>query len=298
MIVRLLKLTACGVVFGSFIGASVLTKAVLILASSATQKQAVIYLTQLGARVLLRILSITIHLPAPLPSPPQQGCLVVSNHQSYLDILILAAHFPVQFVAKKEVGSWPVIGWMANFGQTIFIDRGSTRHSLQCANQIAASLQQGISVLVFPEGTSTNGTHVLPFKSLLFCAALKAGSPVLPLTLNYRAINEQPLNDHNRDLCCWHGEMEFVSHFWNVLALQTIEVFLEAHEMLNPPHTVTSQELARRAQEKVARAATSAITSTTTETIDASGEFLLGAVLLSLVNHESYSLQEGEYGEA
>lgn len=298
MIIRLLKLTACGIVFGSFIGLAIVTKMVLILASSATQKQAVIYLTQIGARLLLRILGITIHFPAPFQLQSKQGCFVVSNHQSYLDILILAAHFPVQFVAKKEVSNWPIIGWMANLGQTIFIDRGSTRYSLQCANKIAAALQQGISVLVFPEGTSTNGTHVLPFKPLLFCAALKAGSPILPLTLHYRTINEQPLNDHNRDLCCWHGEMEFVSHFWNVLALQTIEVFLEAHEMLNPPHTVTSQELARRAQEKVARAAASAITSTTTETIDASGEFLLGAVLLSLVNHESYSLQEGEYGEA
>ncbi len=298
MIVRLLKLTACGIVFGSFIGSAIVTKMVLIFASSATQKQAVISLTQIGARLLLRILGITIHFPAPFRLPRQQGCFVVSNHQSYLDILILAAYFPVQFVAKKEVGSWPVIGWMANLGQTIFIDRGSTRYSLQCANQIAASLQQGISVLVFPEGTSTNGTHVLPFKSLLFCAALKADSPILPLTLNYRAINEQPLNDHNRDLCCWHGEMEFVSHFWDVLALQTIEVSLEAHDMLNPPHSFTAQELARHTQEKVARAAASATTPTITESIDASGEFLLGAVLLSLVNHESYSFEEGDYGEA
>lgn len=300
MIVRLLKLTACGAVFGGFIGASVLVKAILIFASSATQKRMAIYLTQIGAQVLLRILNIKIHFASPPSLPAPQACLVVSNHQSYLDILVLVAHFPVQFVAKKEVRNWPLIGWMANLGNTIFIDRSSTRYGWRCANEIAASLQQGLPVLVFPEGTSTRGDEVLPFKSLLFCAALKTGSPVFPLTLQYTAINEQPLNDQTRDLCCWHGEMEFVSHFWNVLALHQIEVFLEAHEMLNPPHIITTQELARRAHEKVAHrfVAPATPTSTTGETIDAPGEFLLGAVLLSLVNHESYSLQEGEYGEA
>lgn len=299
--IRWMKLTTCGVVFAGFIGASVLVRVFFLFASSATQKRVAIYLTQASARTLLRVLGIRIHPPHAFLSLPQAaGCLVVSNHQSYLDILVLSAHFPVQFVAKKEVAAWPLIGWMAQLGNTIFINRGSTRHSLKCAHEIIASLQQGVHVLVFPEGTSTNGTDVLPFKPLLFCAALKAGSPVLPLTLNYIGINEQPLNAQTRDLCCWHGEMEFVGHFWNVLSLRSIEVFLEAHEMLTPPHTTTSQELAQRAYEKVARrfATPPTTTSTTTEPIDAAGEFLLGAVLMSLVNHESYSLHEGEYGEA
>jgi 1-acyl-sn-glycerol-3-phosphate acyltransferase len=293
------KLTACGVVFIGYIGASLLARIVLLVASSATRKRAAIGLTQVGARVLLRVLDITIHSPKPFPGLTQQGCLVVSNHQSYLDILVLSAQFPVQFVAKKEVGAWPLIGWMAKLGHTMFIDRGSTRHSWQCAHEITASLQQGIPVLVFPEGTSTNGTEVLPFKPLLFCAAIKAGVPVLPLTLNYVAINEQPLNEQTRDLCCWHGEMEFVRHFWQMLALHRIEVSLEAHAMLNPPHNITAPELAQRAHEKVAHRFTtaSATASTTTEIIDAPSEFLLGAVLMSLVNHDPCSFEEGDYGE-
>jgi 1-acyl-sn-glycerol-3-phosphate acyltransferase len=298
------KLIACGIVFAAFIGASLLARIVFLFASSATQKRVAITLTQIGARLLLRVLGIAIDVPNALPTLPPQGCLVVSNHQSYLDILVLSAHFPVQFVAKKDIASWPLIGWMAQLGNTIFIDRGSTRQSLKCAHEIIASLQQGVHVLVFPEGTSTNGTEVLPFKSLLFCAALKTGSPVLPLTLNYTTINEQPLNHQTRDLCCWHGEMEFVRHFWDVLSLQSIEVFLEAHDMLNPPHTITSQELAQRAYENVARrftappTPTSATTAPPIKTIDATSEFLLGAVLMSLVNHEPYSLTEGDYGEA
>lgn len=297
--IRWWKLTACGVVFAGFIGASLLARIVFLLASSATRKRVEICLVRITSRVLLRVLGITIHAPAP-PSLPPQGCFIVSNHQSYLDVLVLAAHFPVQFVAKKEVGAWPLIGWMAKLGNTMFIDRGSTRHSLKCAHEITASLQQGIHVLVFPEGTSTNGTEVLPFKSMLFCAAHKAGSPVLPLTLNYIAINGQPLNEQTRDLCCWYGHMEFVSHFWQVLALRRIEVFLEAHAMLNPPHKLTAPELAQRAHEKVAQRFTtaSATASTTAEPLDAPSEFLLGAVLMSLVNHESFSFEEGDYGEA
>ncbi len=297
---RWVKLTTCGLVFGGFIGASLLAKVIFLFASSAIRKRAVIGLTQVSARALLRVLGIRIHAPKPFPALPTQGCLVVSNHQSYLDILLLSAHFPVQFVAKKEVASWPLIGAMAQLGNTIFIDRGSTRQSWQCAHEIIASLQQGIHVLVFPEGTSTNGTKVLPFKSLLFCAALKTGSPVLPLTLNYVAINEQPLDEQTRDLCCWHGPMEFVGHFWQVLALRRIAVFLEAHDMLIPPHPLTAPELAQRAHEKVAQrfAPAAAPASTTAEPLDAPSEFLLGAVLMSLVNHESYSFEEGDYGEA
>jgi 1-acyl-sn-glycerol-3-phosphate acyltransferase len=286
-------------IFAAFIGASLLAQIIFLVASSRLKKRAAIFLTQTGARVLLRVLGLTIHTPRALPTLPHTGCLVVSNHQSYLDILVLSAHFPVQFVAKKEVAAWPLIGWMAQLSNTIFIDRGSTRHSWQCAQAITTSLRQGVHVLVFPEGTSTAGTHVLPFKSLLFGAAHKADAPVLPLTLNYLAINEQPLKAQMRDLCCWHGEMEFVSHFWKVLSLRSIEVFLEAHTMLNPPHPVP-QELAQHAHEKVARRFTAppTATSTTTEQLDATSEFLLGAVLMSLVNHEPYSLQEGDYGEA
>lgn len=296
------KLILCGLVFGGFIGSSLLIHLVFCCTSSARRKQCVIALTQFGARVLLLILGIKTNLlqvPQRFSSLPSPGCLVVSNHQSYLDILALVAHFPVQFVAKREVSTWPVIGLMAKLAGTVFIDRSSPRQSVHCAGEIAESLRQGVSVLVFPEGTSTNGTAVLPFKPMLINAALKANAPVLPLTLQYASINEQPLTNETRALCCWYGEMEFVSHFWRVLALDQIKVSLEVHPVLNPPHTTTAKELARLAHEKVARRfAAPPTTTSTTESIDASTEFLLGAVLLSLVNHETNYLKEREYGEA
>lgn len=129
--------------------------------------------------------------------------------------------------------------------------------------------------------------------------ALKAGVPVVPRTLNDVAINEQPLTFETRACCCWYGEMEFVHHFWQVLALRHIEVSLEAHPMLNPSPTTTAQELARLAHGKVASRFTAPPTTTsTTENSDSPSEFLLGAVLLSLVNHETNYLKESDYGEA
>lgn len=302
--IRLGKLILCGLVFGGFIGSSLLVQSALLCASSATKKRCAIRLTQFWARGLIRVLGLCIRSASSVLLPHSQGHLVVSNHQSYLDILALIAHFPVQFVAKHEVRQWPLIGWMAALSHTIFIDRGSIRQSLKCTQQITASLQAGVNVLVFPEGTSTDGTTVRPFKQMLFGTAIKTSSPVLPVTLNYRAINEQPFNAQTLNLCCWYGEMEFIRHFWQVLALRHIEVSLEAHSMLNPPHHYTTQELARLAHEKVANclAAPSSTTSTTNESvaeaiIDGSSEFLLGAVLLSLVNHETNYLKGSEYGE-
>ena len=289
---RICKLIFCGLAFSGFIGTAVLAKIFVGWASPPNRKKCAIALTTFWARILLRILSvkpISFLLLQEFSDVLTQGCLVVSNHQSYLDILLLAAHFPVQFVAKQEVSDWPVIGLMAKLAGTIFIDRSSTRQSMCCALEIAESLEQGLSVLVFPEGTSSNGLQVLPFKPMLLLAALKTQLPVLPLTLNYVSINEQPMTEKTLALFCWHGEMEFIKHFWSVLALRHVQVSLDVHNLLHSPHPVTSQELARLAHEKVASRFITppTTTSTTSESLDHSHELVRDDVFMSLVHHEN-----------
>lgn len=294
---RMAKLFLCALVFSCFIATSLASDLLSFGLPSARRKLRAIHLTQRWARVLLRVLRIKTDLTGSV-SADLRGCLVVSNHQSYLDILVLVAHFPVQFVAKREVARWPLIGWMARLAGTLFIDRSSLRQSVRCADEVAAALAQGINVLVFPEGTSTNGLQVLPFKPMLLNAALAARAPVLPLTLNYVALNEQPLTLETRASCCWYGEMEFVSHFWRVLACQQITVALEIHPMFSPSQAITAHELARLAHEKVAhRFTTPPPTTSTTEALDTPDEFLLGALLLSLITHETDFLKEDQYGE-
>jgi 1-acyl-sn-glycerol-3-phosphate acyltransferase len=296
------KLILCGLSFGGFIGSAFLAVLVMSWASPVHQKKCGIALTQFWARILLRIIgiqAISSRFAQRLFDVQTRGCLIVCNHQSYLDILALAAFFPVQFVAKREVRDWPVIGLIAKLAGTIFIDRSSTRQSMCCTLEIAQSLRQGLNVMVFPEGTSSNGLQVLPFKPMLMLAALKTQLPVLPLTLNYVSINQQPMTEKSLKLCCWYGEMEFIKHFWNVLAVRQIEVSLELHSMLNPPHPATSQELARLAHEKVASRfiAPPTTASTTSESLSNSNEFVFEGALMSLVSDENNYLQGVKYGE-
>jgi len=110
--------------------------------------------------------------------------LIAANHISWLDIHVINAFRPICFVAKSEVEGWPIFGWMAKRLGTLFIKRGSARHARQVVNQMAEVLKVD-SICIFPEGTSTAGESVLPFKSNLFEATIVAQTPVFPLSLQY-----------------------------------------------------------------------------------------------------------------
>ncbi len=123
--------------------------------------------------------------------PPHRG-IIVANHLSYLDILILSAATPCCFVAKSEINRWPYFGWAARAGGTLFVDRSSRAGVAQVAESIAERLQLSVPVLFFPEGTSTDGGTVLPFHASLFEPAVRAGAPVTPAARALRAGRRQP----------------------------------------------------------------------------------------------------------
>lgn len=113
------------------------------------------------------------------------GSMVVANHVSWLDIFVVNAALPSAFVSKEEVRHWPVMGWLAGINDTIFLKRGSRGHARLINAEIAAVLAQGRHVAVFPEGTTTDGTHVLHFHAALLQPALLAGRPVVPAAISY-----------------------------------------------------------------------------------------------------------------
>ncbi len=117
---------------------------------------------------------------------PKQSYLLASNHISWVDIHAINAFKPVRFVAKSEVENWPIFGWMARQLGTVFIRRDSSRHARQVVGQIASVLANE-SVCIFPEGTSTIGIDVLPFKSNLFESAIDAKVEVYSLAIRYRS---------------------------------------------------------------------------------------------------------------
>jgi len=124
--------------------------------------------------------------------PLQKGPLmVVINHVSWLDILVMLAAQPVCFVSKSEVRHWPVIGWLATNVGTLYIERASRRDAMRVVHQVAESLTAGHLIGIFPEGTTSDGKSVLPFHANLLQAAISAGSPLQPVALRYLEQNGQ-----------------------------------------------------------------------------------------------------------
>jgi 1-acyl-sn-glycerol-3-phosphate acyltransferase len=116
-------------------------------------------------------------------SPP--GSLIVSNHVSWLDIFVINALRPSAFIAKAEIRQWPLIGWLGERNDTVFLRRGSRGHAKVVNGQIDALLNAGSDVAIFPEGTTTDGTHLLSFHAALLQPAIETGRPVLPLAISY-----------------------------------------------------------------------------------------------------------------
>lgn len=141
------------------------------------------------SRRLLRILGVEVEVVDATGvvshGAARQGAMVVSNHISWLDIYVIHSWQPVRFVAKSEIRGWPVIGWLCDKTGTIFIERGRKRDAHRVLHNITDVMLQGDLVGVFPEGTTTDGTSVLPFHANLMQAPISGGLPVQPLGLNY-----------------------------------------------------------------------------------------------------------------
>jgi 1-acyl-sn-glycerol-3-phosphate acyltransferase len=164
--------------------------------------------SQTASRTILAALGIEYKV---IGQPPNSG-LVVSNHLSYLDILIIAAAMPCFFVAKIEIGDWPFFGKAAQSNGTIFLDRSSLRSAMSVADQISERLKLPIPVLLFPEGTSTDGSEVLPFHPRLIDPATSAGVQITAAAVRY--VIEGGVEE--RELC-WFGDVEFLPHLMKAL---------------------------------------------------------------------------------
>jgi len=139
-------------------------------------------LKQLWSQQLLGMLGVRLRADAALPPCP---ALLVANHVSWLDIFVINAVAPAAFVCKAEVRDWPLIGWLCERTETVFMPRGSRSAAKQAGETIALRLRQGWQVAVFPEGTTSDGGDLLPFRAALLQGAIDADSRVQPLALRY-----------------------------------------------------------------------------------------------------------------
>lgn len=158
------------------------------------------------------------------------GVLWVGNHVSWLDILVLGAALPVTFLAKSEVAAWPLIGSMARMAGVVFIRRGAGQGAGELMH---AELQRGQSLVLFPEGTTTDGQDVAVFHPRLFDGAVRHGFPIRTFCIHY----PRAIPDHIPFI----GEDEFLPHLWRLLKLRRIDVSVMIGQ------TLTTQAISRKA---------------------------------------------------
>jgi 1-acyl-sn-glycerol-3-phosphate acyltransferase len=170
-----------------------------------------------------RILNIKITVKGDTRQFERGGYVIISNHFGYLDGIVLGSLFPVVFVSKKEVQSWPVIGQWTTLCGTVFINRQQKGLIPLAVNDMSRKLKQEANILLFPEGAATNGERILPFQTAPLAAPLRSQAMIVPITLTYQSVDGQPVSAANRDLIYCYDDMPDAPHFWKLLTLRQVE---------------------------------------------------------------------------
>lgn len=208
-------------------------------------------------RAATRLLGIRIHVHG--AASTDRPLLLVANHVSWLDIMVLSAVMPLSFIAKLEVGNWPFIGLLAKLNRTVFVDRDRRHRTGDAAAEIAQRLGEGTVMVLFAEGTSSNGIHVLPFRTALVGGAVRAaqaagGSVTLqPLAINYTQLHGLPIGRFHKPRVAWYGDMSMAPHLWWVLKHGEIDVDVAFGEPLRLEEGADRKRAARQAEESVRR---------------------------------------------
>ncbi|MEQ1653847.1 MAG: lysophospholipid acyltransferase family protein [Hyphomicrobium sp.] len=185
--------------------------------------------------------------------------LLVCNHTSWLDIPVLSAVAPLSFVAKKEVGGWPFVSSLARLQRTVFVDRNKRQAAGDAADEISTRLDDGDTIVLFAEGTSSDGNRVLPFKTSLFGAVRTDTTGanrtvVQTAAIVYTHLHGVPLGRADRPRVGWYGDMEMQTHAWGVLKSGPLAVTIQ----VSPPVPLDSfagrKELALSSERAVRKA--------------------------------------------
>ncbi len=152
---------------------------------------------------------------------PERGALI-ANHVSYLDILVLASLHPCVFVAKAEIRRWPVIGWLATMAGTVFVERGRGCSAMHARGELRAAAEQGVTVVFFPEGTTSNGREVLRFHSGLLGQVLGEGSAITAAYLRYSLGPRDRAHASAEDDVAYWGERAMLPHVFRFLSLREV----------------------------------------------------------------------------
>ncbi|MFT3925486.1 MAG: lysophospholipid acyltransferase family protein [Myxococcales bacterium] len=173
---------------------------------------------------------------------PNQPCVLVANHISYFDPVVLSSFVPLTAVAKREVGGWPVIGEVSRKLGTLYVTREDAHSGARCLREAMRALEAGVSVLVFPEGTTTHGDSVLPFKRGIFGVAARMNVPVVPVSLRYDCPE-----------VAWVGDESFLPHYMRSMTRACTRVNVRFMEPLSVPTVADAADVAEAARRSITR---------------------------------------------
>jgi 1-acyl-sn-glycerol-3-phosphate acyltransferase len=208
-------------------------------------------------RQVCRLVGVRLHVEGEVVR--DRPVLIVANHTSWLDIPVLSALAPVSFVAKREVGGWPFVSSLARLQRTVFVDRERRASAGETAEEILARLAAGDAIVLFAEGTSTDGNRVLAFKTALFAAVKPSGreaeappgAVVQTLSLVYTRLHGVPLGRADRPLVGWYGDMEMQGHAWQLLKAGPLDVRIRVGAPIPLADYADRKQLARSSEDAV-----------------------------------------------
>ncbi|RXF68752.1 lysophospholipid acyltransferase family protein [Hansschlegelia zhihuaiae] len=192
--------------------------------------------------------------------------LIAANHASWLDIPVLGSVCPMSFVAKSEIAEWPIFGRLAKMQRTIFVDRARRTATAEVNTEMATRMIAGSPVVLFAEGTSSDGNRVLPFRTSLLGAARAAiaasggdSVAVQPVSVAYTHRNGLPLGRLGRPFVAWYGDMTFGRHLWSILRDGAIDATVTFGETMRADAATDRKRLAAEAEREVRRLTTNAL---------------------------------------
>ncbi len=226
----------------------VISGALIALTSSRRKRHLLVRNTSVFARVILRLLGIHIHVKHPERLHLSGGgLLIVANHLSYVDVLAVSSLIPAVFITSVEMRQTLLLGTLARFGGSIFVERRNIAGLRKEIESIAQALNQGLCVVLFPEGTTSNGQQMRPFKNSLFDAAIKAKKDIFPFCLRYTKVNDRHMTCDDRDSVFYYGDMTFFGHLSRLLALRSVDLEVHPLETIRVDPQDSRKELSARA---------------------------------------------------
>ena len=194
-------------------------------------------------RAISKFLGATVNV---IGSPQMTGpCLIAANHVSWIDIVLVSGVVPGVFIAKSDVMEWPVFGTLARLKRSLFVNREKPGTTKAFKEQMKERFAANEILVLFAEGTSSDGNRVLPFKSALFSAIEESDVPVKPLSIAYTGLGGLPMGRRRRPYLAWYGDMDLLPHLWTVLKMGRFETELRFHSCKKQAELADRKKLAK-----------------------------------------------------